>query len=107
MRRTSRLGFCSTSFLRYKIDIQLWTSPSFRHALPRRKQEPGTVVYLHREREPPVEVLEGREVRLATDFQQDVGVIHFLWVLSSEEREEEMYGERAKSCCLYTACGFC
>jgi hypothetical protein len=62
------------------IDGQLCTSTAFyRHALSRKGGENrGRVcVYLHREREPPVEVLEPREVRLATDFQQGIGFRHF------------------------------
>jgi len=47
-------------------------------------------VHLHRERKPSVEVLERREVRLATDFQQGVGFRHYLSVVRSEEEEEEV-----------------
>ena len=60
------------------IDGQPCTSTAFYpHALSRKEARTGDVwVYLHREREPPVEVLEGREVRLATDFQQGIGFRH-------------------------------
>ena len=43
----------------------------------------------HREREPSIEVLERREVRLVTDFQQGVGFRHF-----SLGREQRRRGGR-------------
>ena len=90
MRRTSRLGFCSTSFLREKKRKKIDVSSARLHLDRREKGTRTRTLYSHREGEPSVEVLERREVRLATDFQQDVGFRHSLSVLRSEEEGEEV-----------------
>ena len=65
-------------FLLDVVSVAIDVSSTGLHLVPPVGRARSRVVYLHRERKPTIQVMEGRGVWLATGFQQDVGFRHFV-----------------------------